>query len=128
MSLGRRIASKVDSSLILSLEGPLGAGKTCFVKGLADGLGIAPDEVSSPSFTLVHEYAGGRLPLVHFDLYRLESEEELLPLGFEEYLGAPGIIAIEWGGKFPGSLPGGAWRVGFGIEEGGRKIRASLAP
>jgi tRNA threonylcarbamoyladenosine biosynthesis protein TsaE len=128
MSLGRRIASQVESALILSLEGPLGAGKTCLVKGLAGGLGIDPDEVSSPTFTLVHEYTGGRIPLVHFDLYRLESEEELLPLGFEEYLGTPGIIAIEWGGKFPASLPCGAWRVAFEIEPDGRKIQASLAP
>lgn len=126
--LGRAIASHVESGLTLSLEGPLGAGKTCFVKGLADGLGIARDEVSSPTFTLVHEYPGGRLPLVHLDLYRLETEEELLPLGFEEYLGAPGIVAIEWGGKFPGSLPSGAWRVGFEIEPDGRKIQASVAP
>lgn len=128
MSLGRRIASQVESALILSLEGPLGAGKTCLVKGLAGGLGIDPDEVSSPTFTLVHEYTGGRIPLVHFDLYRLESEEELLPLGFEEYLGTPGIVAIEWGGKFPGSLPSGSWRVTFEIEPDGRTIQASLAP
>ena len=128
MSLGRRIASRVESSLVLSLEGPLGAGKTCFVKGLADGLGIDPDGVSSPTFTLVHEYTGGRIPLVHFDLYRLEAEEELLPLGFEEYLRAPGIVAIEWGGKFPASLPCGAWRVAFEIEPDGRKIQASPAP
>ena len=127
MSLGRQIASKVKSSLILSLEGPLGAGKTCFVKGLADGLGIDCDEVSSPTFTLVHEYTGGRIPLVHFDLYRLESEEELLPLGFEEYLGTPGIVAIEWGGKFPGSLPTGTWRLSFAIDPDGRKIQAALA-
>lgn len=127
MSLGGRIASQVESSLVLSLEGPLGAGKTCFVKGLADGLGIDCNEVSSPTFTLVHEYTGGRIPLVHFDLYRLESEEELLPLGFEEYLGTPGIVAIEWGGKFPASLPTGAWRVNFVIEPDGRKIQAAPA-
>lgn len=126
MSLGRRIASRVESPLVLSLEGPLGAGKTCFVKGLADGLGIGRDAVSSPTFTLVHEYSNGRIPLIHFDLYRLESEEELLPLGFEEYLRTPGIVAIEWGGKF--SLPRGAWRVAFEIEPDGRKIRASLVP
>lgn len=124
MSLGRRIASNVESTLILSLEGPLGAGKTCFVKGLADGLGIDPDEVSSPTFTLVHEYAGGRIPLIHFDLYRLEAEEELIPLGFEEYLHSPGILAIEWGGKFPGALPRSAWRVNFVINAGGREIQA----
>lgn len=127
MSLGRKVAAQVESSLVLSLEGPLGAGKTCFVKGLAEGLGMDREEVSSPTFTLVHEYSGGRIPLIHFDLYRLESEEELIPLGFDEYLRAPGIIVIEWGGKFPQSLPRGAWRVNFVIEPDGRNIQAALA-
>jgi tRNA threonylcarbamoyladenosine biosynthesis protein TsaE len=125
-ALGRRVASEVQYRLVLSLEGPLGAGKTCFVQGLAEALGI-PD-VSSPTFTLVHEYAGGRLSLVHFDLYRLEHEEELIPLGFDEYLETPGICAVEWGGKFPRSLPPGTWRVQFSIVPAGRKIQATVLP
>ena len=93
--LGRELASGITADATLSLEGPLGAGKTCFVKGLAEGLGIDPAGVSSPTFTLVHEYPGGRLPLVHFDFYRLDSEGELAGLGYEEYFLSPGVRAIE---------------------------------
>jgi tRNA threonylcarbamoyladenosine biosynthesis protein TsaE len=123
-ALGRAVAEALSAPAILSLEGPLGAGKTCFVQGLAEGLGIDSSGVSSPTFTLVHEYAGGRLPLVHFDLYRLGSEAELVGLGYDEYLREPGICAIEWGDKFPGALPETAWRIRFSIEPGHRRIRA----
>jgi len=108
---------------ILSLEGPLGAGKTCFVKGLAEALGCDPREVSSPTFTLVHEYHGGRLPLVHMDLYRLESQAELAPLGFDDYIAGDGFLAIEWGCKFPEMLPPHTLRLVFSIEDSGRRIR-----
>lgn len=124
-SLGFRIGTAADGPMILSLEGALGAGKTCFVQGLAAGCGVDPAHVSSPTFTLVHEYLGGRLPLVHFDLYRLESAHELVPLGFEDYLHGPGICAIEWGDKFPAALPAGAWRVRFSIEPSGRRLTSS---
>lgn len=122
-ALGRELAEGIATDATLSLEGPLGAGKTCFVQGLAKGLGLDPDMVSSPTFTLVHEYPGGRLPLVHFDLYRLNSEQELAGLGYEEYFQSPGIRAIEWGDKFPGALFAGTWRIRFLIEPGGRRIR-----
>jgi len=124
-ALGRNLAEGIAADTTLSLEGPLGAGKTCFVKGLAEGLGIDPGGVSSPTFTLVHEYPGGRLPLVHFDFYRLNSEGELAGLGYEEYFLSPGVRAIEWGDKFPGALPAGAWRIGFSIEPGCRRIRGA---
>ena len=71
---GRQLAASLRGGEVLSLEGPLGAGKTTFVKGLAEGLGCRPEEVSSPTFTLVHEYPDGRLPFVHLDLYRLDEE------------------------------------------------------
>jgi tRNA threonylcarbamoyladenosine biosynthesis protein TsaE len=104
----RLIASKFARSLAagttLSLIGDLGAGKTEFVKGLAIGLG-AGDEVTSPTFTIVHEYRGGRLALFHMDFYRLNEERELDELGFDDYLMAGGICAIEWGDKFPNRLP-----------------------
>jgi tRNA threonylcarbamoyladenosine biosynthesis protein TsaE len=126
-ALGRAVADGMAGDrLVLSLEGPLGAGKTCFVGGLAAAVGIR--DVSSPTFALVHEYSGGRLPLVHFDLYRLECEDDLIPLGFDEYLREPGICAIEWGGKFPGALPPGTWRVVFDIVPDGRMIRAEVIP
>ena len=127
-ALGRRVGAAAQGRMALSLEGALGAGKTCFVQGLAEGLGLDASDVSSPTFPLVHEYPGGRHPLVHFDLYRLEFEEELVLLGFDEYLQAPGICAIEWGGKFPRALPPGTWRIHFSIVPEGRRIQAAVLP
>lgn len=125
-ALGRNLAAEISSRTIISLEGPLGAGKTCFVQGMAEGLGLDSSGVSSPTFTLVHEYHGGRLPLVHFDLYRLNSDEELSGLGYDEYLKEQGICAIEWGDKFPGALPGGTWRIRFSIESGCHRIQGGI--
>ncbi len=99
---------------MLALVGELGAGKTQFVKGLAVGLGY-PGEVTSPTFTLIHEYHGGRLPLYHFDFYRLESEDEALQLGLDEYLAGQGICVIEWADKFPRLLPPTARWLHFAI-------------
>jgi tRNA threonylcarbamoyladenosine biosynthesis protein TsaE len=89
-------ATGVGARIIL-LAGILGSGKTLFTKGIARGLGV-PDwfYVSSPTFTLINEYVGSRLPLFHFDLYRLGSADELDGLGFEEYLQRPGVVVIEW--------------------------------
>jgi tRNA threonylcarbamoyladenosine biosynthesis protein TsaE len=120
---GRRLAAVLRGGEVLSLEGPLGAGKTTFVKGLAEGLGCRASEVSSPTFTLVHEYPGGRFPVVHLDLYRLESSEELAALGFDDLLAGPTIAAIEWGDKFPEALPPGALRFVFSMDGEARKIR-----
>jgi len=88
---------------VVSLEGPLGAGKTHFVKALAWAMGIT-EEVTSPTFTLMHSYGSRELSLHHSDWYRLESEEEILALGLEEYYGEE-LMIIEWGNKFPGLLP-----------------------
>lgn len=121
-ALGRGLAAELQDAT-LSLEGPLGAGKTCFVRGMADGLGLEPHMVSSPTFTLVHEYSGGRLPLLHFDLYRLNLAQELTELGFEDYFQTPAIRAIEWGDKFPEALPPGAWRIRFSMESESRRIQ-----
>jgi len=92
---GERLAGLLFPGAVIGLEGELGAGKTCFVKGLAAGLGIDEDEISSPTFTLVAEHYGGRVPLYHIDLYRLEGAgvEEL---GIDEYLFGHGITVIEW--------------------------------
>ena len=89
---------------VVKLVGDLGSGKTEFVKGLATGLNCQ-NAVTSPTFTLVHEYRGGRLPLFHMDLYRLNQEAELDEIGFEDYLRAGGICAIEWADKFADRMP-----------------------
>jgi tRNA threonylcarbamoyladenosine biosynthesis protein TsaE len=93
--LGARLGQLLFPGAIIGLEGDLGAGKTCFVKGLASGLGIDEDEVSSPTFTLIAEHCRGKAPLFHIDLYRLEGAE-VEEIGIEEYLFGQGVAAIEW--------------------------------
>lgn len=104
---GSEVAEALTAGSVLALQGGLGAGKTHFTKGLVRGLGCKA-EVTSPTFTLVHEYAGGRLPVFHFDFYRMESEHEVLRIGWDEYLEEEGIIVVEWPDKFPDLLPPGA--------------------
>ncbi len=114
-ALARRLGSTATKGLTLCLTGDLGAGKTLFAQGFARGLGVA-DEVTSPTFNLMNLY-NGRLPLVHFDLYRLEREEELEAIGFYEYVSMPGgVVLIEWADKFPDAMPEG--RVRLAIERG----------
>jgi tRNA threonylcarbamoyladenosine biosynthesis protein TsaE len=98
--VARRLAATLSAGDTVLLFGDLGAGKTAFVRGLAEGLGIDAGEVTSPTFTLVQEYRSGRLPLVHADLYRLEDPREIDDLGLEE-LAAGGVLAIEWAEKLP---------------------------
>ncbi|HYI29405.1 MAG TPA: tRNA (adenosine(37)-N6)-threonylcarbamoyltransferase complex ATPase subunit type 1 TsaE [Bradyrhizobium sp.] len=93
--IARSLAAELTAGSVLLLCGDLGAGKTAFVRGLAAGLGISSDEVTSPTFTLVHEYRGGRLPLIHVDLYRLDRAD-LDDIGLDEDLAAGGVVAIEW--------------------------------
>ncbi len=99
------LASRLKAGDVVLLAGPLGAGKTAFVRGLAAGLGIDSAEVSSPTFTLVHEYRGGRLTLYHVDLYRLERTASD-DLGLEEMGVADGVLAIEWPDRLTHELPG----------------------
>ena len=94
-AIARQLAAQLVPGAVLLLSGDLGAGKTAFVRGLAQGLGIDPDEVSSPTFTLVHEYRGGRLTLFHADLYRLERAEAE-DLGLQDVDVAAGVLAVEW--------------------------------
>lgn len=103
-TIARDIGATVRRGDVIALVGELGAGKTQFVKGFANGLGYA-GEVTSPTFTLIHEYLGGRLPLYHFDFYRLENEAEAVGLGIEEYLLGDGACVIEWADRFPALLP-----------------------
>jgi len=97
-ALGETIGQAAKSGQVIALNGDLGAGKTQFVKGLARGLGIA-GRVHSPTFTLVNEYGGGRLRLFHLDLYRLETREQILSAGIEEFLKPDGVSVIEWAGR-----------------------------
>jgi tRNA threonylcarbamoyladenosine biosynthesis protein TsaE len=103
-AFGERWAADLKGGEVFALSGVLGAGKTQLVKGLARGLGYAGD-VTSPTFTLVNEYIGGRLPLVHIDLYRVGSETEAINFGIEYYLPSPGVTVIEWPEKVMDLLP-----------------------
>jgi tRNA threonylcarbamoyladenosine biosynthesis protein TsaE len=102
---GRELARTLRSGAIVLLSGDLGAGKTAFVRGMAEGLGIDPAEVTSPTFTLVQEYRGGRLPLYHVDLYRLKPAE-VDDLGLDEMTLARGVTAIEWPDRLPRAFEG----------------------
>lgn len=104
-AVARELASALEAGDVILLSGNLGAGKTAFVRGLAAGLGVDPDEVSSPTFTLVHEYRGGRLTLYHADLYRLETVATE-DLGLEEMGVSDGVLAIEWPDRLAHALPG----------------------
>ena len=99
-AVGRELAATLSAGDVLLLYGDLGAGKTAFVRGLAEGLGVERDEVSSPTFTLIQEYRGGRLPLFHVDLYRIEDPREFDELGLDE-IAEDGVLAIEWADKYP---------------------------
>ena len=103
-AVARTLADTLQPGDVVLLSGNLGAGKTAFVRGLAAGLGIDPGEVSSPTFTLVHEYGGGRLKLYHVDLYRLEKGASD-GLGLEEMGVEDGVLAIEWPDRLAHALP-----------------------
>jgi tRNA threonylcarbamoyladenosine biosynthesis protein TsaE len=104
-AVGRDLAASLIAGSVVLLHGDLGAGKTAFVRGLAEGLGAPPEEVSSPTFTLMQEYRGGRVLLVHVDLYRLDDAREIDDLGLEE-VGQASVLAIEWAEKLPRPVPG----------------------
>ncbi len=104
MSWGCQLASRLQSGDIIALVGNLGAGKTHATKGIISGLECS-ENVSSPTFTLVHEYRGGRLPAFHFDFYRLKTSAEVIGIGWDDYLDAGGVIIVEWADRFPDLLP-----------------------
>jgi len=94
-ALGEALGRVLVSRRVVAFTGDLGAGKTAFTRGIARGLGIR-EQVTSPTYTVVNEYEGGRLPLFHFDMYRLECGEELFEIGWEDYLARGGVCAVEW--------------------------------
>ena len=109
-ALGEMLAGRLEPGTVIAFTGDLGAGKTAFVRGLARGLGIA-ERVTSPTFTIVNEYEGGRLPLFHFDMYRLGSADELFDIGWEDYLARGGVCAVEWSENVSDALEEGCLRV-----------------
>ena len=94
-AIGRKIAAKLLPGDIIAYYGDLGAGKTAFTRGLAAGLGVT-EQVTSPTYTIVNEYLSGRMPLFHFDMYRLDSADDLFDIGWEDYLARGGVCAVEW--------------------------------
>ena len=108
--IGARLAEQLEPGAVVAFTGDLGAGKTAFTRGLARGLGI-PDRITSPTFTIVNEYEGGRLPLFHFDMYRLGSADELFDIGWEDYLRRGGVCAVEWSENIADALEEDTVRV-----------------
>ncbi len=105
--IGELLGKKLTPGTVICLEGDLGVGKTVFVKGIAKGLGIE-EPVSSPTFTILQEYREGRLPLYHFDAYRIDDPEEMYEIGFEDYLYGDGVCFIEWASQIRELLPADA--------------------
>lgn len=122
-ALGASMGARLKAGTVVAFTGDLGAGKTAFVRGMAQGLGVA-GRVTSPTFTIVNEYEGGRLPLFHFDLYRLASSDELFEIGWEDYLRRGGVCAVEWSENAAGALERDTVRVDLrrGAEDGQRVI------
>ncbi len=125
LELGAALAATLGAGDVVLLRGDLGTGKTVFVKGLARGLGLSADAVTSPTFTLVHEYRGGRLPLVHLDLYRIERIE-LDEVGFDSVLAESGVLVVEWAERLTRE-PAGAVVVGI-TDRGGDTRDISIGP
>jgi tRNA threonylcarbamoyladenosine biosynthesis protein TsaE len=119
---GRNFARKIDKGTVIGLKGELGTGKTQFVKGLAAGLGSVA-EVTSPTFTLIHEYSGARLPIYHFDFFRINHRQSAEQLGLDDYFFGEGVSVIEWADKFADLIPEHAiWIVFEAASEHQRRI------
>lgn len=114
-AIGRQLAQEIGIGSVLALKGDLGSGKTVFVKGLVAGLGSRAD-VTSPTFTIVHEYRQGRMPVYHFDFFRLENGEPVARLGLDDYFFGDGVSVIEWADRFPELIPQQARWILFEIK------------
>ena len=107
-ALGQKLGAVLKPGTLIAYRGDLGAGKTAFTRGLARGLGSAMC-VTSPTYTIVNEYTDGRIPLFHFDMYRLSSSDELWDIGWEDYLERGGVCAVEWSENVADALEGAVW-------------------
>lgn len=120
--LGEALGRLIEQPLLICLAGELGTGKTCLIQGLARGLGVPRDEpVTSPSYTLMNQYAG-RLPLYHFDLYRLNQPEDLEDLGFNEFLDGDGVTVVEWADRFGDDASEGLFITLVRLDETRRRL------
>ena len=120
-AMGQELAKEVHAGSVLALKGELGSGKTLLTKGLVAGLGSSAP-VSSPTFTIVHEYQGGRLPVYHFDFFRLENLKSAARLGFEDYFLGEGVSVIEWADRFPALVPKHARWISFEMKSEHQRI------
>lgn len=114
-AIGQRFAKDVNAGSVLALKGELGSGKTQLVKGLVAGLGSGA-VVTSPTFTILHEYSSGRFPVYHFDFFRLEDRQSVARLGLDDYFFGDGVSVIEWADRFPEFIPGQARWILFEIK------------
>jgi tRNA threonylcarbamoyladenosine biosynthesis protein TsaE len=123
IQFGNQVGQQLEGGTVLALTGDLGAGKTVLTRGIAHGLGMSMDQVSSPTFTLIQEYPGP-IPLIHVDLYRLEGPSDISTLGLEEYFTPAMIVIIEWAERFPQILPSDhiAFRLEYGETETSRLL------
>lgn len=119
--VGEALGKRLNAGAVIAYRGDLGAGKTAFTRGLARGLGIT-ESVTSPTYTIVNEYLGGRLPLFHFDMYRLGGEDELFDIGWEDYLERGGVCAVEWSENVPDAMENAISVTIFRLDEDTRKI------
>ena len=126
-ALGASMGARLKAGTVVAFTGDLGAGNTAFTRGLARGLGI-PDRVTSPTFTIVNEYEGGRLPLFHFDMYRLASSEELFDIGWEDYLARGGVCAVEWSENIADALEGDLVQVDLRRGDGENERIITITP
>jgi tRNA threonylcarbamoyladenosine biosynthesis protein TsaE len=123
--IGRQFAKNLAAGSVLALTGELGSGKTQFVKGLVTGLG-SDVAVTSPTFTIVHEYPGGRLPIYHFDFFRLQDRPSIARLGLDDYFFGNGVSVIEWADRVPDLIPANARWISFELKsENERVIKAA---
>jgi len=126
LALGRQIASTLLPGAIVCIKGDLGAGKTVLCRGIAAGLGVDPNDVRSPTFSIVHEYQGCR-EVLHFDCYRLSKPEEALQIGWEDYLARDAVMLIEWPERIAGLLPTGCLEIRMETVSDGRRITVMKA-
>jgi tRNA threonylcarbamoyladenosine biosynthesis protein TsaE len=123
--IGRQFAKNLTARSVLALTGELGSGKTQFVKGLVAGLG-SDAVVTSPTFTIIHEYSGGRLPVYHFDFFRLQDRQSIARLGLDDYFFGDGVAVIEWADRVPDLIPENARWISFELKsENERMIKAA---